>query len=125
MIKTTLATTGLLLAASLAISPAAAQRSRDKVLTIYGDEKCPTSNGEEIVICSRKPESERFRIPEELRNSGSGLPPSWSEKAKSIEYVGESGIGSCSPVGPGGATGCFREMMRQARAERQARKAGE
>ena len=113
-----------LVAPMLAATPAHAQ-ARDRVLIIYGDEQCPTSGGEEIVVCVRKPASEQFRIPEELRSSGEGLQPSWSEKAKSIEYVGASGIGSCSPTGPGGASGCLKQMIDQARAERRALAAGD
>lgn len=122
--KTVLATVALVAASLVSSIPAHAQ-GRDRVLIIYGDERCPTSNGEEIVVCVRKPASEQFRIPEELRNSGSGLPPSWNEKAKSIEYVGSSGIGSCSPTGPGGASGCLKQMIDAARAERRAQSAAE
>ncbi len=117
--KILLAAAAVALSALAASGPAHAQ-SRDRVLIIYGDEKCPTSGGEEIVICARKPESERYRIPEELRRPGSSLQPSWADKARSIEYAGASGIGSCSPVGANGASGCFRQMARQARAERKA-----
>lgn len=119
----TVFTAAALVAASLVSAAPAHAQARDRVLIIYGDERCPTSNGEEIVVCVRKPASEQFRIPEELRNSGSGLPPSWNEKAKSIEYVGASGIGSCSPTGPGGASGCLKQMIAQARAERRAQSA--
>ena len=37
-----------------------------------------------------------------------------------MEYVGRSGTESCSPVGAGGATGCFAQLARLAKAERQA-----
>jgi len=120
--KTVVAAAALVAASFVSSVPAHAQ-GRDRVLVIYGDERCPTSNGEEIVVCVRKPASEQFRIPEELRNSGEGLPPSWNEKAKSIEYVGAGGIGSCSPTGPGGASGCLKQMIDQARAERRAQSA--
>jgi hypothetical protein len=50
--------------------PALAQSS-DRVLVIFGKDKCPTdSTGNEIVVCSRRPEAERYRIPKELRTSG-------------------------------------------------------
>jgi len=39
---------------------------------------------------------------------------------RSMEYVGRSGTESCSPVGGGGATGCFAQLARLAKAERQA-----
>jgi hypothetical protein len=37
-----------------------------------------------------------------------------------MEYVGRTGTESCSPVGGGGATGCFAQLARLAKAERQA-----
>jgi hypothetical protein len=98
---------------------AGAQRN-ERVLIVYGNDPCPTSNGEEIVVCARRPENDRYRIPEELRGSVSKGQPSWSERAKSIEYVGRSGTNSCTPVGAGGWTGCWAELMRQAREERKA-----
>lgn len=99
--------------------PAAAQY-RERVQIIYGDEKCPTSNGQEIVVCARLPENERYRIPKELRDgvdiTGAGT---WAEKAKSLEYVGSNGgINSCSPVGPAGGNGCMRQVLEKARAEK-------
>ena len=107
------------LAAGLPASEATAQRN-ERVLIVYGNDPCPTSNGEEIVVCARRPENDRYRIPEELRTTPKGA-PTWSERAKSLEYVGASGAQSCSTTGPGGWTGCWRELMRQAREERKAR----
>jgi hypothetical protein len=37
-----------------------------------------------------------------------------------MEYVGRTGTESCSPVGGGGATGCFAQLARMAKLERQA-----
>lgn len=107
----------LLLAAAfsaLPAVPAAAQRN-DRVLVIFGSDPCPTSNGEEIVVCARKPESERYRIPEELRRTApTRANESWADRATSIEYVGKTGVRSCSTTGSGGATGCYTEMARKA-----------
>lgn len=103
-----------------AASPAAAQGS-ERVLIVYGKDPCPTTKaGEEIVVCARKPESERYRIPEELRTTNPGPNDRWSDRAKSLEYVGASGTSSCSATGGGGWTGCWSKLMNQARDERKA-----
>jgi hypothetical protein len=106
-------------AAGLA-APAAAQE-RIRQVVIYGNDVCPrSSSGEEIVICAHKPETERYRIPKELRDQPGtdAASQSWSNKAESLQYVGRTGIESCSTVGPGGFTGCLKQMIDAARAER-------
>lgn len=105
----------------LAPTPAAAQYA-ERVLIIYGDDDCPTNaSGEEIVVCSRRPESERYRIPKELRpRSQSPEAQSWAARSAATLDNGASGTGSCSSVGAGGWTGCWAEQMRAARAERKA-----
>lgn len=102
-----------LAAAAPFAAPVQAQRS-ERVLTIFGSDPCPTSNGEEIVVCRRMPEAERYRIPEALRKSDSRANESWGDRASSLEYVGKSGVNSCSTSGPGGASGCHRKLARQA-----------
>lgn len=92
--------------------PAQAQRTQ-RVLTIFGTDPCPTSNGDEIVVCQRMPESERYRIPEQLRRT-EPRNDNWSDRASSLEYVGRSGAQSCSTSGAGGASGCFRQLARKA-----------
>ncbi|MGE4322502.1 MAG: hypothetical protein AB7E60_05675 [Sphingobium sp.] len=102
--------------------PAEPGSERVNLVIVYGDDACPSSStGEEIVVCARKGEEERYRIPEPLR--GDPNQPShqaWGERVKSMEYVGRSGTESCSPVGGGGATGCFAQLARLAKLERQA-----
>lgn len=91
------------------------------LVIVYGDDNCPQSQGDDIVVCARKGEEERYRIPEPLR--GDPNKPSnqaWGERMRSMEYVGRSGIESCSPDGAGGATGCFAKLARLAKAERRA-----
>lgn len=88
---------------------------------VYGNDPCPSGKGGEIIVCARRPESERYRIPEKVREA----PPSpqnesWAVRAEALETVGATGIQSCSPVGPGGATGCLEQLIAQARAERRA-----
>ncbi|MBV9843136.1 MAG: hypothetical protein JOY99_16650 [Sphingomonadaceae bacterium] len=109
------------LATGLGALPALAQQE-DRVLVIYGNDPCPNSAGQDIVVCARKPEAERYRIPSELRPGGVN---NWREKAKDLEYVGAAGAQSCSASGTGGWTGCWNQLMSQARAERKEQKAAD
>ena len=120
MTKTASVIAAIGLAAGLAALPAPATAQADNVneIIVYGSDPCPRSTDDEVVVCARKPESERYRIPEEFRGEGQRQSQSWAERAESLEYVGDTGIQSCSTVGPGGFTGCWAEMMRQAREER-------
>ncbi|WP_339822426.1 hypothetical protein [uncultured Parasphingorhabdus sp.] len=109
--------------AGLMAAPALAQdQAGDRVnqLVIYGDDPCPVSSDEEIVVCARKDEGERYRIPETLRSGGLGdaKNQAWSERVRSYEYVGKSGTSSCSPTGAGGFTGCTQALLSQAYAEK-------
>ena len=73
---------------------------------------------DEVVVCSRVPESYRYRMPESYRPSGTYQQrQAWANKAKSIERVGRTGIQSCSPVGPAGYTGCLEQVIDSAREE--------
>jgi hypothetical protein len=95
-------------------------------IVVYGRDPCPRGSADEVVICARRPESERYRIPRALRDRTPGRGgTSWAARARSLEYVGRTGTQSCSTVGPGGHTGCWEEMMRAAREERQAQERGE
>src|SRR3546814_14625994 len=38
-----------------------------KQLIVYGDDPCPESNADQITVCARKGDNERFRIPATLR----------------------------------------------------------
>ena len=111
-------------AATLAPAPADAQGvQREKVrrLVVYGADPCPRAqSGDEIVVCARRPETERYRIPKELRDQPGDDPDStsWAVRAEALEYVGRTGIQSCSTVGPGGASGCWNELVRAWRKER-------
>jgi hypothetical protein len=105
-------------------APALAQSNPGGVLIIYGQDKCPTNqNGEEIQVCRRLDESERFRIPQDLREAEvKPQQESWAVRAQGALNTGETGIGSCSTVGPGGGTGCFGQQAAQSRAENRKRK---
>lgn len=121
MIRSSLTGLAALAAIASLSAPAAAQEAAEpKVnqLIIFGDDKCPESQGDEIVVCARKAESERYRIPAILRESSSPQNEAWTNKVLAYETVGRGGIQSCSPVGPGGFTGCTSKLIRDAYAEK-------
>ncbi len=102
-------------------APAAAQDAGgDKVnqLIVYGDDVCQSASENEITICARKPESERFRIPEILRGTASPQNEAWTNRVLAYETVGRFGTNSCSPVGQGGWTGCAGQLIDAAYAEK-------
>ncbi len=106
---------------ALGAAPAAAQEDggdRVNTLIIYGDDPCPATTGAEIVVCARLDETERFRIPERLRQSGSPDNESWASRVQSFEAVGDFGPLSCTPIGTGGELGCTAKMIEAAYAER-------
>ena len=101
-------------------SPAIAQASdRISEIIVYGNDPCPRSTDDDVVVCARKPEGERYRIPDRLRDAGPRQSrEAWAYRARALETVGKTGINSCSPVGPAGFTGCLTQVIRQAQAER-------
>ncbi len=99
----------------------AAQPGDEKInqLIVYGDDKCPESQGDEIVVCARMGEADRYRIPSSLRGDPNDpRNQAMSERIKSYEYVGASGTMSCSPSGAGGFTGCGLREIDRAYAEK-------
>ncbi len=106
---------------ALVSGPAAAQEQggdRVNTLIVYGDDECPKSEGNEIVVCARMDEGERYRIPERLRQSDDPANNAWSNRVQAFEAVGDFGPLSCTPVGAGGELGCTAEMIEAAFAER-------
>ena len=88
-------------------------------IIVYGNDPCPRSSNNEVVVCARRPEADRYRIPEKLRSGGPRQTrEAWANRARSLETVGSTGTFSCSPVGPGGYTGCLTQVINQARRER-------
>lgn len=109
-----------LLAAGLAPAQAADPPQRIFALVVYGDDPCPTGEGDEIVVCARRPESERYRIPKPLRQKPKPVGSAgWASQVADMEQAGQAVIpGSCSPNGSYGATGCTAAMLRQWYAEK-------
>ena len=125
-----LATAALL--AGLAISvPAAAQESqgtgqRIAEIIVFGNDPCPRSTDDEVVVCTRVEDRYRYRMPEAYRPSGTYQQrQAWANKARSIERLGRTGIQSCSPVAPAGYTGCMEQMINEAREESREAEAGQ
>ena len=121
MLKSLL-TLGAASASLLAVGGAAAaqETTKDKIseIIVYGTDPCPRSTDDQVVVCARKPEGERYRIPERLRAGGSVQSrQAWAVRAKSFETVGRTGINSCSAVGPGGSSGCLQRIINEARDE--------
>ena len=84
-------------------APAAAQAQPNIAeIIVYGNDPCPRSTDDQVVVCARRPENERYRIPQNMRQSGTPQQmQSWAVRSKSLETAGATGINSCSPVGPG------------------------
>jgi hypothetical protein len=104
---------------ALPSASALAQQNAIAEIIVYGTDPCPRSTDDQVVVCARRPESERYRIPQKYRPSGPRQETeAWASKSRSIETVGATGINSCSPVGPGGHTGCLTQVIREAREQR-------
>src|SRR6476469_4307285 len=105
--------TSALLASMAALpEPAIAQAGQIEV-TIYGNDPCPRE-----AICIRKKESDRYRLPPALNPQGTlQQRQSWAQKSKVLTTVGDTGVGSCSAVGPGGQTGCLIQSIKQAKSQ--------
>jgi hypothetical protein len=99
---------------------AAGTPERTTALVVYGNDPCPKAHGDDIVVCARRPEDERYRIPKALRRnrnalSETSLATRFADVEEQTRYTRPN---SCSVVGTGGQTGCFEAMIRQWRAER-------
>lgn len=113
----------LLVSALAPIAPASAQEPPPKRITslvVYGDDACPKGEGDEIVVCARRPESERYRIPKTLREKPAVAGgPGWASQVANMEQASRQILpNSCSPVGSNGFTGCTAAMLKQWFAER-------
>lgn len=94
---------------------------RVSFLVTFGDDKCPESIADEIVVCAPAPEGDRYRIPKKLREdeetSVSG--GSWPAAVESLDSYARANLpNSCSVNGSNGFTGCTQKMLQQWFAER-------
>lgn len=109
-----------LIASGAGLEPASAQK-RERYIQIFGNDRCPPSTEDEAIICGKLPESERFRIPEQFREPTAADRVAKDERVTEMVYAGRTGTQSCSPVGPGGFTGCQEQLARAWREDRKAR----
>lgn len=90
---------------------------RTSILYTYGDDPCPETTGDEIVVCAQQPESDRYRVPKDLRHQDEEAPAgggSWASKVEGYDAIArQTRPDSCSPVGSYGFTGCAAAALRQ------------
>ncbi len=112
--------------AGLATQPAAAQQA-DRVIDTYGNEKCPSSNGQEIVVCRNHPADEKYRIPKELREQAPSPQAAGNNGLAAMSSTGATGvqINSCNSIGAGVAVGCVKQEADAWKAGQQAQKKDE
>lgn len=112
---------GLLGCAALAPAPVAAQ-VQDRVVIVYGDDKCPSSNGQEIVVCRRKPRNEQFRIPQDLREAEPDPHALGGQAVAAVNTTGGTGVQvqSCNTIGAGVTAGCLTKQTEAWKAEQRA-----
>jgi hypothetical protein len=119
---TTILTAAAAISGSYSALPAPAfAQSQPNVaeIIVYGNDPCPRSTDDQVVVCARRPENERYRIPSNMRQSGTPQQmQSWAMRSKNLETTGRTGVNSCSPVGPAGYTGCLDRLIKEARGER-------
>jgi len=96
--------------------PAYAQSTGRLEVTVYGNDPCPRSTESQIVVCNHAPESQRYRLPPSQNPQGTRQQrESWARKSQQLMSVGNTGTMQCSPVGPGGYTGCLTQEINQAK----------
>ena len=109
-------------------APARAEALPERVetVTVYGDDPCPKAQGDDILVCGRKPETERYRIPKELRRSrDQRRGAAWATRTAEMEEATRfTRPNSCSVVGSWGQTGCLEAAIRNWIAARREMKAG-
>lgn len=117
-----LATAAVGLIGSVAQAETGTPPQRIRALTVYGSDPCPKGEGDDIVVCAREPESERYRIPKRLRKTeDEPAARSWTDRVPGLEEASRGQRpGSCTTVGAGGQTGCTQAMLRAWAAERRA-----
>ncbi|WP_265528741.1 hypothetical protein [Sphingomicrobium marinum] len=110
-------------AAIFALATPASAQSQQLEVIVYGDDPCPRASEDEVVVCRRRPEEDRYRIPQEFRASPPATDParqSWAARVQYLERENVTGIPQCSAVGPAAAQGCLQQEIDEATARREA-----
>ncbi len=99
---------------------------RKRIIDVFGTDLCPKARDkDEIVVCVRHPDEERYRIPSTVRGGqGKPLSPFATRRERLVAAAagGAGGsIGSCTPVGSGGGTGCNQQLQDAYREEKKPR----
>jgi hypothetical protein len=108
--------------------PTPTPEHREVNIIVYGADPGPTGKDDEIVVCSRQPESERYRIPKRFRGQKAAASPagnSWANKVQSTDDASRMAAGvpnNCSAVGTGGQSGCYAQFLNQQARLRQQQK---
>lgn len=126
--KSVLVAAALLLATATPVSADAelsvpsSPPERISFLVTFGEDKCPEAVGDEIIVCAPAPESDRYRIPKDLRETEAETisgGTSWTSAVESLDGYSRAVLpNSCSVNGSGGFTGCTQAALRQWFAER-------
>jgi hypothetical protein len=112
-------------APALAQDGAASPPARESQIEVYGQDPCPQSTEDEIVVCHRRPEEERYRIPAPLRHSNDRTEQGWGARAETMDEVSREVLpNSCSVIGSYGQSGCQQAFIRQWYASRRAGRVG-
>lgn len=116
-----------LLPVALLAQPTNAQIVRYRSVVVFGSDPCPAAAANEITVCARQSEAERYRILAPLRHRQAGeAERSWTSRAESLDTVGRRALpDTCSAVGSGGQTGCGRLAWSQWRDARRAQSTDE
>lgn len=101
---------------SIDMGQAEADETVNQVI-VYGDDPCPASDSGDIIVCARKPEEERYRIPEPLRDVDRPRTEAWTNKIADYERYNDNGPMRCNTIG-GGTLGCLNQFIDKAFRER-------
>ena len=96
-------------------APAIAQAGQLQA-DVFGNDPCPTR----ATSAFAHQESDRYRLPKAQQLQGTRQQrESWAQRSRPLMTVGNTGVGSCSAVGPGGREGCLIQEINQAKKDAQ------